>query len=140
MKAFESYFELISNKPFGSINDTIIIDGENYNIALIWKRKLKIKIKRGLPIVLITGKSEIKKSKLISTVSRYPQYSISGKRTALTEKLLSNKYTPALLHFPFSRLGIENNQISYSAIIKVKNKKQLEKIIKYFEALIVTIE
>lgn len=72
-------------------------------------------------------------------ITRSPSYSLRGTRTALTENLLSNKYTPALLSFPASKISCENNQVSYTAKLRKKNSDQLIKIVNYFEALIRTL-
>lgn len=134
----ENFIECIKNTSFGKKTEPILIDGKNYEIRLQWKRRVIITIKPVGEIIKTTATFEIKRSLLISLITQYTQYSLSGKRTPLLENLLSNKYTPALLNYPASKLLCENNQISYTAIINKKDITQLEKILKYFEALVIT--
>ncbi len=134
----QKIIEYIYNNPFGEITETILIEGKNYEIKLQWKRKITITLKPAGHIIKTTETSEIKKSRLISLITRYTQYSLRGKRTSILEKLLSNKYTPALLQYPASKILCENNRIHYTATIRKKDIAQLEKIRSYFEALVIT--
>ncbi len=134
----EKFTECINNNSYGEKTETILIDGKIYEIRLQWKRRVTINIKPIGDIIKATATSEIKKSPLISLITRYTQYSVYGKRTPVLEKLLSNKYTPALIHYPASKLLCKNNQICFTATIKKKDIAHLEKILKYFEALVIT--
>ena len=134
----ENFIECIKNNSFGKKTEPILIDGKNYEIRLQWKRRVIITIKPVGEIIKTTATFEIKRSPLISLITQYTQYSLRGKRTPLLENLLSNKYTPALLNYPASKLLCENDQICYTGRIKKKDIAQLEKIFKYFEALVIT--
>ena len=135
----EKIIKYILQTPAGTKTENIIINGQNYKVLYQWKRRIHIEIKSEQ--YLFEGKNvcEIKKMPLASIIARYPNYGLKGKRTELTEKLLSNKYTPALLSFPASKIWCENNQVSYTAKLRKKNSDQLLKIINYFEALISTL-
>ncbi len=134
----DNFEENINNNPYGEKNKTILIEGKNYEIKLQWKRKITITLKPAGHIIKTRETSEIKKSRLISLITRYTQYSLRGKKTPLVEKSLSNKYTPALLQYRASKLLCENNRIHYTATIRKKDIAQLEKIRSYFEALVIT--
>ena len=130
--------ETIYNSPFGEKTITVLIDGKNYEIKLQWERKITITLKPAGQIIQTTAVSEIKKSQLISLITRNTQYSLRGKKTPLIDKLLSNKYTPALLQYPASKIFCEKERIHYTATIRKKDIAQVEKIRSYFEALVLT--
>jgi hypothetical protein len=122
--------------PFGAKSETIIINDQNYEISFTWDQNIKIEIKHAQRLLKDKDFCELKKNRFLSFITRSPNYSIYGKRSELTEKLLSNKYTPALLNFRASKLHCENNKISYTATLRKKQQAQLEKIRNYFEALL----
>ena len=136
----EKLIENILKESSGSITDKININGQNYEITYNWKRRIHIEIKPAQNLFQSMDVCEIRKMWLASVIARYPNYSLKGIRTDLTEKLLSNKYTPVLLSFPASKLICENNQISYSATLSRKHIIRLKKITPYFEALLITLK
>lgn len=135
----EKIIEHILQNPSGFKTERIIINNHNYEVSYEWKRRIKIEIKLVQKLFQDISVNEIEKNNFMSFITRSPSYSLRGTRTALTEKLLSNKYTPALLSFPASKISCENNQVSYTAKLGKKNSDQLIKIINYFEALIITL-
>lgn len=136
----DKILEHILQNPSGFKTEKIVINGENYETIYNWKRRINIKIKPAHHLFQNTDVCEIRKATLANLIARYPNYNIKGKRTELTEKLLANKYTPALLSFPVSKLSCENGQISFTATLRKKHIIQLEKLISYFEALLITLE
>ncbi|MBK5212980.1 MAG: hypothetical protein JJE55_04890 [Flavobacteriaceae bacterium] len=136
----EKIIEHILQNPSGTKTETIIINGQNYEIIYNWKRRIQIKIKPAQDLFQDMEVCEIRRNHLMSIIARYPNYNLLGKRTELTEKLLSNKYTPVLLNFPVSKLICENNQLSYAATIRKKHLMKLEIIIRYFDALLATLK
>ncbi|MEH6764635.1 MAG: hypothetical protein V7655_09040 [Aequorivita antarctica] len=134
----EKIIEYILQNPSGTKTERILINGKDYEVIYKWKRRINIEIKPAQYLFQNIAVCEIRKMPLASLIARYPNYSIRGTRTELTEKLLSNKYTPVLLSFPASVLSCENNQISYITMLRKKQIMQLEKIIRYFEALLIT--
>lgn len=131
--------EKIRNNPFGEIDESIFIDDLEYQISYQWKRLINIYIHPKQSLITDTAIFEIKKLHFLSSILRSPQYSMSGDRTELTEKLVSNQYTRALLYFPVSKITVQNNQISYTARLKRKDSDQLKNIIEYFQALLTTL-
>lgn len=123
----------------GNISERIIINGQDYELTCNWKRRINIKIIPSQHLFIKNNVCVLQKNTFLSIITRYPNYSIRGKRTELTEKILSNKYTPALLHFRASKLTCESHQISYTATVRKKNIKLLNKIISYFEVLLKTL-
>jgi hypothetical protein len=136
----EEIIEFISTNSSGEISEPIIIKSQNYELNCKWKRNIKITIRPKGSLITETGYSEIRKLPLISLILRAPQYELRGEKTELTENLLSNQYTRALLYYPASKISCENQQISYTAQLRKKNSPDLEKIINYFEALVSTLK
>ena len=138
MSVPENRFEHILQKPSGTKTEKIIIDRQNYELIYEWKRRIFIHIKPTQHLLQSKNLCEIRRMPLMSIIAGYPNYKLKGKRTELTERLLYNNYTPPLLQYPSSKLICGNNQINYSATINQKDVSQLEKILKYFEALVIT--
>lgn len=138
MNSIKGIIEIVLKNPSGILTENLEIASENYEVQLQWEKNIIINLRKHQLFINTEETAIITKSQLLSVVSRYPQYSISGKRSNLTEKMLSNKYTPPLLHFKNSKLIIKNEEISYSAIVKKNDIQQLQKIIDYFEALLIT--
>ncbi len=134
----EKIIEHILQNPSGIKSEKIKIHGQDYSVTYTWKRRIHIEVKPAQYLFQSKDVCEIRKMQLVSIIARYPNYSLRGKRTELTEKLLSNKYTTPLLQYPASKLICENNQIYYTATIKKKEVDHLKKIINYFEALLIT--
>lgn len=116
-----------------------LLNGQNYAVKIQNKRRLKISIEPLLAILLNQEAFEIRRSPIGSVFARYPQYTLKGKITSLSDKVLSNKFTPALLNFPLSSIRGSNGKISFLAQLKKKQIHKLEDIIKYFEALLETL-
>lgn len=116
------------------------INGLNYEIQVESKRRFNIALKPSQFIMISRDDFEIRKSIIGSIIARYPQYSIKGKITALSDKVLSNKFTPVLLNFPASRIRGKNDQISFTVKLKKKRIHDLNEIIQYFEALLNTLK
>ena len=136
----EKIIEHILQNPSGTKTENIIFNDQNYEVSYNWKSRINIKIEPAQHLFKNIDVCEIRKAPLASLITRYPNYNLRGERTELTEKLLSNKYTPALLSFPVSKLSCENGQISFTATLRKKHIIQLENIISYFEALLVTLK
>lgn len=130
--------EQINNNPSGEIIRTIKINDRDYKLKLYWNSRVRIKLGPKNSLITETDFSEIRKLPLISIIVRTPQYGLRGEKTELTEKLLLNEYTRALLYFPASKLICQNSKISYSAALRKKDSHQLETIINYFKALLNT--
>jgi hypothetical protein len=135
----ENIIESIHQNPSGIKSVKINIQDRDYEVTYQWKRRIHIKIRPAQHLIEKPDFFEIRKLPFASIIFRSPQYSLRGKKTALSENLLSNQYTRALLYFPNSKIICCNNQISYSAEIKKKNSDQLEIIIKYFSSLLATL-
>lgn len=101
---------------------------------------MEISISPKQPILIETTYSSIRKAPFLSIIVRSPQYRLRGERTELTEKLLTNKFTPALLHYPDSELSCKSSEISFTATLRRKHISQLEKMVLYFEALLATLK
>lgn len=134
----EEIIEEINTSSSGQIIKSIRINDTEYKLSFEWKRRIKISITPKLSFITKTSFSEIRKLPLISIIVRTPQYGLRGEKTELTEKLLLNQYTRALLYFPASKLICQNSKISYSAALRKKDSHQLETIINYFKALLNT--
>ena len=132
--------EQIGKKPSGEIIKSIHINERDYKLKLAWKKYLKISVEAKTSIFKETDSSEIKKSHFLSIIVRAPQYSLRGEKSELTEKLLLNQYTRALLFFRSSKITCQNQQISYTAELKKKNSHQIKVILDYFKELIVTLK
>ncbi len=136
----QEIIDYIKINPAGEKAESIFINGREYKLTLKWKRRVRISIRPKQQILNETSFFSIRKTPFLSIIVRSPQYKLSGERTELTEKLLVNKYTPALLHYPSSQLSCNSNQISFKATLKKKNIMQLEKMISYFEALLFNLK
>lgn len=136
----EKIIENILQTPFGFKVEELTINGYNYEITYSWKKYISININPKKFIIEKPAKFQIRKMPLLSLISRYPQYSLSGKRTLFTEKLLINQYTRALLRFQSSKITSSNNQVSYTAKLKKKNIDQLDVIIEYFKKLVISTQ
>ncbi|XOL39726.1 hypothetical protein KCTC32420_00085 [Aequorivita nionensis] len=126
----------IKNNYTGEVTESIIINGKNYAFNCQWKKHIHIIFSPKNLLITETNFSEIKKLVFTSIIFRSPQYSLRGNKTILTEKLLSNQYTRALLYFRDSKITCQNNQIIYSARLRKKDSAQLETIISYFKELL----
>ncbi|CAM3481463.1 hypothetical protein [Aequorivita lipolytica] len=135
----QEIIEQIKNNPFGEIDESIFIDNQEYQITYQWKRRISISIRRKQSLITDTAVFEIRKLPIMSMIVRSPQYSLRGEKTELTEKLLLNQYTRALLYFPTSKISCQNHQISYTAKLRRKDSDQLETIIEHFRALLTTL-
>lgn len=129
----------IKNNYTGEVTESIIINGKNYEFNCQWKRHISIIFSPKDSLITETDTSEIRKLPLISIIFRSPQYSLRGNKTILTEKLLSNQYTRALLYYRDSKITCQNHQILYSARLRKKDSAQLETIINYFKELLNTL-
>jgi len=134
----EEIIEYLIKNPSAERTWQLKLNGQNYEIRILNKRRLKIAIKPS-PRLLNQEAFEIKRSPIGSLIARYPQYTLKGKITSLSDKVLSNKFTPALLSFPLSRIRGSNGKISFIAQLKKKRIYDLEDIIKYFEGLLKTL-
>lgn len=136
----ENIIEHILQNPSGNLTEKILINDDTYEITYTWNRRINIKIEPAQYLFQNMDVCEIRKAPLASLIARYPNYNIKGKRTELTEKLLLNKYTPALLRFQASRLRCENGEISFRTTLRKKHILRVEKIISIFEALLITLK
>ncbi|MCZ4318603.1 hypothetical protein O4H26_06340 [Aequorivita viscosa] len=136
----QEIIEHIKTNPAGESVKSIVINGRDYELSCKWKKRVEISISPLQPILIETTFSSIRKTPFLSIIVRSPQYRIRGERTELTKKLLANKFTPALLHYPNSELNCKSSQISFTATLRKKHISQLEKIILYFEALVGTLK
>jgi hypothetical protein len=127
------------NNPSGKTTTTFFIKNKVYELNCEWKRRIKITISPKDSLISEAGISEIRKLPIMSMIVRSPQYSLRGEKTELTEKLLLNQYTRALLYFPTSKISCQSHQISYTAKLRRKDSDQLETIIEYFRALLTTL-
>ncbi|SRX55540.1 hypothetical protein [Aequorivita sp. CIP111184] len=135
----ENMLEEILQNPSGIISEKINIQARDYEVTYTWERRIHIKIKPYQHLIDRPSSFKIRKSSFASIIFRTPQYSLRGNKTALSEKLLSNQYTRALLYFPNSKIIGYKSQIAYTAELKKKNSDQLEIILNYFKALLVTL-
>lgn len=129
----EKVIEQIQHTKSGFIVEKINILGHDYEISFTWKSRIYIEIKPIQHVFQYVKICKIRKMQLASIITRSPSYGISGKRNELTEKILSNKFTPILLSFPQSVISCENNYISYKTTLRKKKLLQVEKVIQYFE-------
>ncbi|MEM0518429.1 MULTISPECIES: hypothetical protein [Aequorivita] len=132
--------ERIKKNASGESEDCININGVAFQLHCKWRKRVFISISPKQPTLIETTVSTIKKAPLMSIIVRTPQYRIQGARTKTTENLLANKFTPALLHYPFSELRCINKNIAFTATLKKKHIIQLEKMVLYFEALLRTVK
>ncbi len=130
----------IKNNSTGEIVESVVLNDRDYELNCKWKKRVKISLSPKRPILIETSFSSIRKTPLLSIIVRSPQYKLSGERTELTEKLLVNRYTPALLNYPSSQITCNSNQISFKATLKKRHLVQLEKMILYFEAMLITLK
>ncbi|MGB3343941.1 MAG: hypothetical protein WBA61_08525 [Aequorivita sp.] len=135
----EEIIEYLIDNPSSERSWKLLLNGQNYEINIQSERRFKIAIEPSLAILLNQEVFEIKKSSLGSLIAQYPQYTLKGKITSLSDNVLSNKFTPALLRFPVSRIRGRNNQVSFRVQLKKKRIHELEDIIKYFEGLLKTL-
>lgn len=135
----EKIIEHIRQNASGTKTEDIIINGQNYKVTSEWKRRIHIEIKPETHLFTNINVCEIRKMALASLIARYDNYSLRGKRTEFTEKLLTNKFMPVLLKFPASKIVCQNNQVAYTARLKKKDIDKLEIIISYFKGLLTTL-
>ena len=125
--------------PNGKIIKSIPINGSNYEVVYQLDKRITITIRPKNSLISNTRSSEIRKLQFISAFMRAPQYGLQGEKTELTEKLLLNQYTRALLYFRASKIIYNNNQISYTATLKKKDGHHVETIINYFKELLISL-
>ncbi len=131
--------EEILQNPSGIKSEKTNIQARDYVITYTWERRIQIKIKPDQLLIEKPSSFQIRKLPFPSIIFRSPQYSLRGAKTALSENLLSNQYTRALLYFPNSKIIGYETQIAYTAELKKKNSDQLEVILNYFKSLLLTL-
>lgn len=132
----EEIIKYLMKNPSAERTWKLLLNGQNYEVKIQNKRRFKIAIEPSLAILLNQEAFEIKRSPIGSLIARYPQYTLKGKITSLSDKVLSNKFTPALLNFLLSSIRGSNGKISFIAQLKKKRIHELEDMIKYFEGLL----
>lgn len=135
----EEIIEYLIKNPSADRNWKLLLNGQNYEVKIQNKRRFNIAIEPSAAILLNQEAFEIKRSPIGSFIARYPQYTLKGKITALSDKVLSNKFTPALLNFPDSSIRGSNGKITFLAQLKKKRIHELEDIIKNFQGLLQTL-
>jgi len=107
----------------------------NFEINIKWNRKkiyFSIKYYR---FSFELADFRITRDPFMSFIARYPNYSLYGKSSKTSNKVLSNKYAIKLLEYKNPEIKFDKGNFSFKCRLKRRNLNELETITLYFKKL-----
>ncbi len=125
-------FQRISSSSSGTTEEVVFIEGKPLEITYNWdKRRIELTLTYPKSTIITTDSWSIRRIDLLV----YSNYAITGSGNHLSEKILANSATVALLKWPKSKISCTHQTISFSAKLRRKNIGDTEKIFRIFKNL-----